>query len=151
MTNDRLTNEYFEWMYNLVCDPDDVSYRKLLYFLHSQKFIYTIPMDENRYADGINLRYTFGDKHGYSHPMIASMLDTEECSVLEMMVALAYRCENEIMCDSELGDRTGLWFMDMLESLGIDYMDDHYFDVDTATYIIDRFLNREYDYDGRGG
>lgn len=150
MTKDRLTNEYFEWMYNLVCNSD-TSYRKLLCFLHSKKFYYTVPMDENRYADGIDLRYIFGNIRGYSQQMISSLLDNEECSVLEMMVALAYRCETEIMCESELGDRIYIWFWVMLDSLGLSHMDDIRFNKLRAFDIVDTFLNRAYQSNGKGG
>lgn len=151
MTKDRLTNEYFEWMYNLVCGSEDTSYRKLLYFLHSKPFYYSVPLDDNRYADGVNLRYTFGDLNGYSNAMIASLLDTDECSVLEMMVALSYRCETEIMNNIEIGDRTGVWFMTMLESLGLIDMNDYNFDRDKCSEIIDIFLDRNYRPNGEGG
>ena len=68
-----------------------------------------------------------------------------------MMIALAIRCEERIMSDSDAGNRTGQWFWNMLASLGLGSMSDRKFDREKAREIIDRFLNRRYEADGRGG
>ena len=62
MTRDEVKEEYFEWMCDFVCDnrySKRLSYRKLMIRLHQIDFEYTIPMDGNRAADGIDLRYRF--------------------------------------------------------------------------------------------
>lgn len=152
MTKDRLENEYFEWMYRKVQWWDnDISYRKLLQFLHTQKFYYLIPCDDNRYMDGINLRYLFGELVGYDHRVIAELLDDRECSVLEMMVALSNRCETEIMTLPNGEDRTGYWFWCMLVSLDLYKMTDMYFNKDRANDILTTFLERKYAPNGKGG
>ena len=107
MIDDRIINEYFEWMYDLVCGlkfPSTITYRKLLMQLHSTEFTYLISNDANRAEDGVDLRYRFACIYGYD--------DTPECldgpcSVLEMMIALAIRCEESAMDASDYGDRTG--------------------------------------------
>ena len=141
---------YFEWLYVTVCGccPD---YHRLLYFLHQTEFTYTVPLDGNRYEDGVDLRYRYGYEHNIEQSIIATELDIYPCSVLEMMVALVCRCEEHIMSNSELGDRTGKWFMFMLRSLGLDTMTDDNFQEDKASYILAKFLNREYEPDGDGG
>ena len=73
------------------------------------------------------------------------------CSVLEMMIAMAYRGEEQIMDDYNYGDRTGQWFWNMLSSLGLSKMSDLYFDEAYVSDIINRFLNREYEPNGKGG
>lgn len=153
MTKDELNNAYFEWMYQLVCDERDseMSYRKLLYLLHDTDFNYTIPMDGNRAEDGTDLRYRFGYENAYDGPIIAAYLDDRPCSVLEMMVALAIRCEEHIMCDPDIGDRTGQWFWNMIDNLGLGDMDDEGFDKSYAERVIQKFLNREYKRNGEGG
>lgn len=153
MTKDELNNAYFEWMYQLVCDERDseMSYRKLLYLLHDTDFNYTIPMDGNRAEDGTDLRYRFGYENAYDGPIIAAYLDDRPCSVLEMMVALAIRCEEHIMCDPDIGDRTGQWFWNMIDNLGLGDMDDEGFDKNYAERVIQKFLNREYKRNGEGG
>lgn len=154
MTRNEINDAYFSWMYQLVNGEQysrGASYRKLLYLLHNTEFTYTIVMDGNRYEDGIDLRYRFGYVFRHESTMIASYLDNRPCSVLEMLVALSIRLEEHIMDDPELGDRTGQWFWSMITNLGLDSMDDDGFEQDFSEKIIRRFLNREYERDGKGG
>lgn len=154
MTRDFINKQYFDWMYTLVCDgmySSRVSYRTLLCYLHHQEFVYSIGMDGNRAEDGINLRYRFAYECNYRDAMIAAYLDDRPCSILEMMVALAIRCEEHIMDDPDLGNRTGRWFWDMIDSLGLGTMSDSRFNTRLVDEIIDRFLNREYKPNGEGG
>lgn len=155
MTRNELNSEYFNWMCQLVCDERRysrrLSYRKLLSFLNSVDFNYTIDMDGNREEDGIDLRYRFGYENSYESSMITAFLDDQPCSVLEMMIALAIRCEEHIMDDPDVGDRTGQWFWNMIVNLGLGSMTDDKFDECYVERVIDRFLNREYERDGEGG
>lgn len=151
---DALENEYFEWMCKLVYDEKYFkhrSYQKLLTYLNNREFVYILDMDGNRAEDGIDLRYRFGYENHCDYPIIAHYLDVRPCSILEMMVALAFRCEEHIMGDPDIGDRTGQWFWGMVASLGLENMDDVGFDERYADGIIERFLNREYKRDGKGG
>lgn len=154
MTRDELNNAYFEWMYQLVCSErcsKNLSYRKLLCYLHKTEFTYTIPMDGNRADDGIDLRYRFGYENAYEGPMIATHLDDRSCSILEMLIALAIRCEEHIMSDPDIGNRTGQWFWDMISNLNLGSMSDVKFDQDYVDEVIYKFLNREYGRNGEGG
>ena len=154
MTYDQLNNEYFEWIYEIVCSDkaySKLSYRKLLCFLYYTEFIYICDRDENRACDGIDLRYRFGDDCGYSGSTINTYLDTRPCSVLEMMVALAFDVEEHIMDDPTFGDRTGQWFWNMIVNLGLGSMSDARFDRDYVEHVVCKFLNREYERNGRGG
>ena len=150
MTKDELDNEYFKWMYQLV-RPSHGSYKILLCQLHGINFYNLIDMDADRAEDGINLRYRFGYENGYESAMIASCLDNRPCSVLEMMVALAIKIEEQIMDDPDIGNRTGLWFWKMIENLGLKNMHDAVIDTDYVEEIISRFLDRNYQRDGSGG
>jgi len=139
-------------MYDLVCEnrySKSISYRKLLAYLYDTEFTYTIPKDRNRAQDGICLRDRFIDYKRYE-PYMIEYIDGP-CSVLEMMVALAIRCEESIMDDPLLGDRTAQWFWGMITSLGLGGMYDSLFDECLVRDIVMRFLNREYEPDGRGG
>lgn len=148
---DRINNEYFEWMFNLMSGEScskEFSFRKLLMLLHNIKFVYSIPKDKNRAADGISLRRRFAAQNGYED--LSDCLDGP-CSVLEMMVALAIRCEENIMDDPGIGDRTKQWFWEMIANLGLNGMYDSIFDRRVVEEAVERFLNREYEPDGRGG
>ena len=154
MNIDEVNNEYFEWMYHKVCYgryADDISYRKLLMHLHNTEFICRLKSDENRVSDGITLRRRFSEESGFEHDYLSSFLGDYECSVLEMILALAIRCEETIMDDPEKGDRTGQWFWGMINNLGLGAMIDEKFDKNYVKEIVDRFLNRDYEPDGRGG
>lgn len=147
-----ISNEYFEWVCDLVYSKPNskyVSYDKLLEYLYNKRFRYSLPMDSNREADGIDLRYRFAYFHGYED--IPEPLEDSPCSVLEMMVALAVRCEESIMDDPDIGDRTGQWFWEMIVNLDLGAMTDARFDEDYVDEVIERFLDREYEPDGRGG
>lgn len=153
MRHDELINEYFDWMYQLVCGDFDkrLSFRKLLTKLFDMPFEYTLPMDENREADGIRLRYRFGQEYGYDQRIIASVLDVGQCRILEMMVSLALRCEEQLMTDDHYGNRTGQWFWNMVNSLGLGGMTDEKYDRDYTAQTLDIFNRRAYRPNGDGG
>lgn len=146
-----IRRRYFDWMSHLVNNKSSMAYRDLLIKLDSIKFTYVHPMDSNRYEDGIGLRYHFGQTCGYSDAEIATEIDIRPCSVLEMMIALALRCERDLMCDWDIGDRTSNWFWVMIRSLGLEEMKGAWFDGIYVDQVIERFLNREYKPNGRGG
>ena len=148
---DGISNRYFEWMYDLVCEDrysKSITYRKLLSHLHSIEFIYSIPRDSNRANDGEKLRYRFALLQDCEE--LSDYLD-DPCSVLEMMIALAIRVEENIMDDPEIGDRTSQWFWGMITNLGLGGMNDKHYDRDYVNEVVDRFLYREYEPDGKGG
>lgn len=149
MAND-LRERYFYWLYRKVVDPD-THYKKLLKRLHETEFTFTIPMDENRMEDGLELRYRFGAENGIRDVEIVNTIDIFPCSVFEMMVALCIRCEEGIMDDPEIGNRTSRWFISMLESLGLAGMVDQRYDQNYVDERIRILLERQYSPDGRGG
>lgn len=148
---DRVNDEYFEWLCELIDYrrfARQVSYRKLLMHLHNIEFTWFVPYDDNRADDGVKLRRRFAIARD---DMSLTSYIYGPCSVLEMMVALAVRCEECIMDDALMGNRTGQWFWGMIRSLGLNSMRDSNFDKEYVEYVISRLLNREYEPDGRGG
>lgn len=154
MTSDILNKKYFNWMYKLVCDGvhnEGKPYHKLLTHLHNREFYYILDMDGNRADDGVDLRYRFAYENHYDYAAVATYLDNKECSVLEMMVALAIRCEDDNMGDPNYGNRTGQWFFTMVESLGLKDMYDNNYNEQVVDNIVDIFLDRGYKRNGEGG
>lgn len=157
MTNlqDIIANEYFEWLVKLVGEGGHLkrfSYKKLLTRLHSIRFRYSISSDRNRAEDGEDLRHRFILIQGYedSYDVIMDAL-RNPCSVLEMMIALAIRCEENIMDDPNIGDRTGQWFWGMITNLGLGPMTDGQYDRRFVDETVKTFLDRKYSPDGKGG
>lgn len=154
MTHSKVRDDYFEWMYNKVCQnryDNGITYRKLLSYLHRVEFTYMLRNDEDRAYDGIQLRHRYALLFEDDYEYVRYCLGGGPCSVLEMIVALAIRCEESIMDDPQIGDRTGQWFWDMMVSLGLGSMTDSRFD---ECYIYDtimRFMDRDYSPDGHGG
>lgn len=147
----RIEGEYFEWLYNYVCKDKSharMSFRKLLSYLHEIEFIFSIPNDINRARDGVDLRYRFAME--IDDELILDYLDGP-CSVLEMMVALAIRCEETIMDNTTYGNRTGQWFWNMMANLEIGQMFDEAFNEEFVDERINIFLERRYEPDGKGG
>ena len=148
---DRINDEYFDWLCDVVDSKrfsKQVSYRKLLMHLHNIEFTWFIPYDDNRADDGIMLRRKYALAR---HDEELSDYISGPCSVLEMMAALAIRCEESIMDDTLFGNRTGQWFWGMIHNLGLSPMNDSNFDAEFVDDVIARFLNREYEPDGKGG
>lgn len=150
IVEELLWDDYFKWMCKIVCDDDrprTLSYRELLRHLHSIPFEYRILKDENRAADGVDLRRRF------SMDNLADMryFDRAPCSVLEMLVALSIRCEESIMDDPTVGDRTSQWFWGMIVNLGLGSMTDTHYDPERVERSIRKFMNREYEPNGKGG
>lgn len=154
MSRMSVEKDYFEWLYNLVCEgryEKPNSYRKLLKYLHDTEFTYRLRHDSDRAQDGVDLRRRFAlqnDEYYYDYTIRS--LDGP-CSVLEMMIALAIRCEETIMADPQVGDRTGQWFWKMIHNLGLGSMLDYRFDEEYVEQVVITFLNRKYEPNGRGG
>ena len=146
----NIRDDYFGWLYYMMCEKryGSISYRKLLRCLHDIEFKWLIDLDSNRAEDGIDLRYRYSYYNGLD--TVPECLDGP-CSVLEMIVALAIRCEDDIMENSEIGNRTGQWFWSMITNLGLGGMNDDRFDEEEVRDTIDRFLDRKYASNGRGG
>ncbi|MGN1370903.1 MAG: hypothetical protein ACI4XM_01285 [Candidatus Coprovivens sp.] len=152
MIRDKIINEYFDWLCYFTKDKKHTKYRKLLTFLHNKEFVVIIPNDSNRAADGIDLRWRFACELDYDRDFdeISRYLD-RPCSVLEMMIALAIRCEEHIMEDPDIGNRTSEWFWIMIRNLGLHSMNDTRFNIDKVDEIVSTFLYREYKRNGEGG
>ena len=155
MRKNDIRDLYFEWLCGIVQSKrfgDRVSFRKLLTRLHDTEFIFLMPLDENLASDGMDLRYRFILDYDCEDQYDDIMYELDDpCSVLEMMVALSLHCEENIMDDPKMGDRTGQWFWEMITNLGLNSMTDNRFDSVYVDEVIDTFLNREYEPDGRGG
>lgn len=151
MNPEFISRIYFEWMSRVVTKDtvnEDI-YTNLLQELYETPFIFVVPMDENRYNDGINLRSEFAYETNKDPEIIFEALETRPCTVLEMMIALTIRINN-IMDDIEVGDRFKSWFWGMVDNLGLYGMTNERYSSEFVDLVISKFLNRQYRNEGAG-
>jgi len=81
--------EYFQWLVSQIqiaqSDNRPKTYHELFERLHNKEFVWIIPNDDNRVADGFDLRAEFLRGSHYTFPF--------GVSVLEVIVALSRRLE----------------------------------------------------------
>ena len=148
-----LNNGYFRWLCELVdADYEGRSYiflmRELFETEFSNETANLIPNDDNRIADGLELREEYLEETGNRNHIILC----GPCSLLEMMIALARRMENIL----EKYDYIS-WFWEMIGNLELlDYHDSNpiwnprTWDLRPIHEIIYRLLSRTYSKNGDG-
>lgn len=146
-------DNYLKWLLNItdISPSDRRRYSLLLETLFKETFICVIEGDENRVNDGLYLRERYELECPAPVRSWVGVVPLYDCTVLELMVALADRCEHEIMDELDGVNRTSEWFWIMIDSLGLKDMTNDNFDagyVDEALYV---FMNRLYRKDGKGG
>src|SRR4051794_4407249 len=98
MMNEPIEELYFKWLIGKVMPPHSDNYNGLLTVLHRTEFVWVVPGDDNRAADGIELRLDFlRETHFYKE---MSWFETP-CSVLEMLIALGYRIGSQILASAQ--------------------------------------------------
>ena len=143
---------YLDWLMKdklHLTDREIKKYISLFNVLFDMDFFWIHPLDENRAVDGLALRSDFE----YETELYIDGLGPR-CTVFEMLAALAIRCENQIMRNPSLGNRTAKWFFMMLENLNLlDFSNKNWTPTsrDHIEAIIDKFLNRKYNKNGVGG
>jgi hypothetical protein len=98
--------------------------------------------------DGLYLRKR------YSRNNNTEYISDRPCSILEMMVALSLRMEEQIMDDPDIGNRTSLWFWTMIRNMGLFSYTDDKITVRTMNNVrkkLRAFNDRDYQPNGRGG
>lgn len=147
-----LDDLYLEWLYNHVAaagNPNpNRSYWTLIRHLYVRQFTWSVPNDDNRAEDGRYLRHEFLDDTGYILDDVGQMWFDLECSVLEMLIALAGRAA------FQSGKGSGDWFWHFMDNLGLRYMTDANFGLAEereVEEVLDRLINRTYSGNGEGG
>jgi len=149
MTEGPLDELYFQWLYRQVApirlkNPAR-TYWSLLRQLHAKEFVWFVPNDDNRVMDGKDLRYGFleaiGEDH-FHHPTFMTL----ECSILEMLIALARRLS------FNGGGASQEWFWHLMNNLGLRGCNDaEPGPPEVIDHILNRVIERTYNYDGSGG
>ena len=123
------------------------SYWRLFEALYNIDYYSVIDNDTNRAIDGVTLRehfdYDTNNKYG-----ICTLIGDKPCSVLEMMIALSSKMEEDFLYNDE--EYVPIIFLEMIDNLGLSAMTDNNSDQEYVESVIDRFLRRDFEYDGYG-
>lgn len=141
---DETSGAYFDWLYSQVAPANNWnpvrSRRQLLEVLIGIDFTWTVPNDDNRVMDALELR---GEVvRPYPDP-------DDSVNFLEMLIALSRRAAFMSEKDSDI------WFWHILSNLGIEHLTDEdpfsRIEVSHITEIVHNVIERKYGPDGQGG
>lgn len=146
MNNDSIITKYHDWLFSMVCDNEHpiYNYDILLDYVNEKEFEYSIFLDKNRASDGLSLRYRYGLLTGKD---VNLALSSKQSSIFEVMIALAIRC-NEML---NVEDCVPFLFWTMMKSLGLENMTNDIFSKKKVDNVLERFLERRFSYNGKGG
>lgn len=149
----RLEKLYFNWLLDAVSTKAEQDVYSLTFMtLYCTEFVSYDEFDDNLKENSRGMREEFYRFSRTANKLVDIYGVIEfETNVLEIMVYLATRIENTIMANSEYGDRTGLWFWYMMESLDIIQYDNKCFDEPEVEQKLDNFIERRYEKNGFGG
>lgn len=141
---------YFVWLYRQIGSVNlrnpARTYWSLARQLYTKPFVWFVMNDENRVEDGKDLRHDFVNECHIEYVDHDWM--TDECSVLELIIALARRLAFE-------DDRPVLgWFWRLIDNLELEQFTDRYYNQeaqDEIDEVLDRLIWRTYGPDGHGG
>ena len=141
--------KYLDWLYfEILNGPDSLfkAYNSLFKTLLGIDYVVVHPMDKNRFKDGLELR------EDYCRDNCVYLSDiSDNCTVFDAFVALAYRMEKDIMAPMAGKFDCFRWFWGFIEALELDDFDENGYDEGWICSIIDRFLYRKYDKNGKNG
>jgi hypothetical protein len=122
----------------------------LLEKLQSMEFYAFVPNDDNRAVDGTHIRDVFCEEEG-QHAL--SFCPDGPCTVLEMLIGLAYRLEFET-AQSKYEKSPREWFWILVDNLGLTEYDNHFYTDEVDNHVEDVItclLERHYASNGEGG
>lgn len=147
--DNEIKKTYFDWLISNI-SFDCFQYSKLLTILINVDFEPIVDDDNNRYEEGLYLRKRFAQDFNFNDTLCNALVNDSPCSILEMMIALVYRMEL-IMANDEYGDRTHLWFSQMLTSLNIKQQTNGVINEVFVHNILNKLNSRNYCKNGYGG
>lgn len=139
---------YFVWLYSQVgsVDVSDPSqtYWRIIRQLYTKEFVWIVPHDDNRAADGRDLRHEFIEKKGLRN-VDQNWLDLG-CSMLELFIGVARRLSFEVDGESRI------WFWHLMRNVGLNGHNDlAHWSEKKVDDILDRIIWRTYRPNGHGG
>lgn len=147
---------YFLWLLAKIHISEHDENRLLMEILFERRFYWSVSNDDNRAQEGLDLRDEFERETGWPISEYKEVGLNIPCSVLEMLVGLARAIEDNVMYDPKYGDRTHIWFWEMIENLGLDKCTDSEiewndrFGVIFIDRTLENWLDRDFREDGFG-
>jgi hypothetical protein len=140
MTTTRIEQDYFEWLVSQIDIRGNRTYFGMLERLHNTEFVWTVPNDDNRVQDGLDLRDEFleGKKGG---------LENRGASVLEVLIGLSRR-----VAFTAGGEPPG-WAWQLLKNLRLNKCSDPFTTqkANRVEEILEALIWRTYQINGEGG
>jgi len=136
----RINYDYYAWLVSQIYVPNGKSFGDLFELMHNLEFVWTIPNDDNRVQDGLDLRPEFANGK-------VSDLVLEGVTFLEVLVSLSRRLEFTADGDASL------WAWRLIKNLRLHKCTDPLTDgrLSRAKDILDAVIWRTYERDGQGG
>lgn len=151
MSEGTLDDRYLEWIYGQIGAVRNrnpaKSYWRLAKQLYTVPFYYFVPNDDNRAADGCEMRMEFIDELGLQEIVDPAWI-AMECSMLEMLVGLARRAAFETYSDA------GTWFRLFMRNLDLMGYTDAVWNTTIEREVnntLERVMHRRYRANGVGG
>lgn len=145
-----LTEDYLRWLAPQIRDSHDGvdilnDCWEILIIMFEKPFVDLVAYDDNRMADGLDLRSEF--RREFNIPIQAEGFPIGPCSFLEVLIGLSRRLA------FNAGGSAPAWAWALIENLDLDRMVDPLsrYKIRKAHSIIDRCIQREYHLDGHGG
>lgn len=143
--------EYKDWLIDRIGFYDEY-YKKLISELHDIPFTFLIEKDANRAEDGKYYRNEFLSslhEDDRKYVLDCGYFEQQPCSVLEMLVGMAIRIEDEYT-GTPGEERPDLIFFDMVQNLRLSRFTDSNFDKEKVDEIVKKWLDRDFESSGLG-
>lgn len=141
--------QYLIWVGHLEKFRD---FENLFELLHNIEFTWSIERDENRAGDGMELRdnYNIPIEISHNENLLIEEFMNRSCSVLEMLIGLAIRVDDEFLGDPA-EPHPEEFFWEMIKNLELDNYPNRRFDYYKIKNKIQKWLDRDFTRKGSGG
>jgi hypothetical protein len=135
--------EYYHWLTKKIDIPNKKDYLDLFEIMHNVEFVWTVPNDDNRVQDGLDLRPEFLSIRG------GGELNLGGATCLEVLIALSRR----VAFIADGGHHSSRWAWVLLKNLTLHKFSDPLTPekANRVNNILHDLIWRDYHPDGRGG
>ena len=153
MRNSDILEDYKGCLRSLVENDDHKmsEYCRLVDFLFKIPFESFHPMDNNRISDAKSMRDEIVHNEYGARRIDATIVLDRYISVFEVLIAIAHRMWNDILCDAMTEeDHTSDYFWEFLRNLDVEKYTNERFNELNVREKVEKWVRREYEKDGFG-